>query len=350
VEVYALNNLVVGALLWYVHRCCTMGKDGFGIRSVLVMGMLSMAAVTTHLSNLILVPSVIAFFLVLDLRRAWWRAAIYLAVVAAQFSLLVAWIAASTSVGATDALGHLFRYGSKDEYYAASGTLDSAIAFLGTVPRAALGSLGPLLYLPLAVLAAVVLGNARHLWAQAYFRFLCIVLVLTAGFYSQWDATNIEHAIALIPIVLLLVVHCHAALGRPPSTTGRAAVLGVVALFVVVGFLQGILPYRRLADQDLYRLSAAIHQARGDATVVVVGLASQSKGHPVVMASMTFFGQRVILLDPAQPGFQEKLRVHRDRAIPILLHEGGRFWSEVAPVEATTKTGSQLGRSRRILR
>lgn len=327
-EVYALNNLVLLALLWYVHRCCARAKDGFRPGNALVMGVLTMAAILAHLSNLVLVPVAIVFFCVLDLRRAWWRSAIFLAVVLALFSCLVAWIAAGTPLGLSGALGYLFHYGAKDEYYAAGGPLRNASAFLRSAPRAALGSLGPLLYVPLAVFAALAARHARDLWASAYVRFLCVLLAFTAGFYSQWDAANIEHKIALVPILLLLLVHFHALPDRRRSATGRVAVLGLVALFVVVGFLQGILPFRRLADQELYRLSAAIHEAREDAAVVVVGLASESAGHPVVMAGMTFFGQRILLLDPADPGFQVKIRAYRHRGMPVLIHEGGRFRAE----------------------
>jgi hypothetical protein len=331
VEVYALNNLALIALVWFVHRRCTTGKDPFGMRQVVVVGLLSMAAITTHLSNLLLVPALVLFFIALDLRRAWWRVAVYLGVVGLLLSLLVAWISSSTSLIPSDAIEYLFGYSSKAHRYVAGGPLQNAMVFLRAVPRAALGSFGPLLYLPLAAFAVWAVRNARALWAHGFFRFLIINLAFVVGFYSQWDAANIEHKIAILPVLLLLVVHSHAALGRRLSRPGRAAALALVGLFVVVGFLQGILPYRHLEDQELYRLSAAINGAAPERAVVVVGLASESKGHPVVMAAMTFFGQRVLLLDATDEGFEERLQAHRDRGIAVLSHEEGRFRPLASP-------------------
>lgn len=332
VEVYALNNLVLTLTMGFIHRYCVRPPAGLGGGPTLVLALLTALSVATHLSNLMLLPTVSLFLIAAHPRRAWIRLAVYLPATGVLLCLLLLGLATSRSMTVVETLRSLAG-SSETEHFVSGGPVQNAARFLQSASEAALGRFGPALYLPLAAAALFVLRNARALWVHPFFRFLLIYLVMSVGFASQWDSANMEHKIAILPIVLVLIAYAHAVVSRRMPSWGKATAAAVAAAFVALGFLQAILPHRNLDSYDLYRLSATIHEATDADQVLVVGLASEVGGHAVVMASPTFFGQSVRVLHPDDSGYVDKLRRYREQGYAVVRYDGGEVRAMGAPGE-----------------
>lgn len=330
VEVYALNNLVLALTMGFVHRCCVRQPAGLGVGPTLVLALLTALAVATHLSNLTLLPTVFLFLIAAHPRRAWIRLAVYLPATGALLCLLLLGLAAGRSMTVVETLRGLAG-SSETEHFISAGPVQNAATFLRSAPEAALGRFGVALYFPLAAAALFVLRSVRALWAHPFFRFLLIYLAMSVGFASQWDSANIEHKIAILPVVLLLIAYAHARVSPRMPRWGAAISAVLAAAFVVLGFVQAILPHRDLESYDLYRLSATIHEATDADLVLVVGLASEAGGHAVAMASPTFFGQSVRVLHPDDPGYVDKVRRYREQGYAVVSYEDGEVRELDAP-------------------
>jgi len=117
--------------------------------------------------------------------------------------------------------------------------------------------------------------------------------------------------------MILLVTRVHALTVPRPRAVGMAGAGLIAAAVVVCGLALGVRPYTHLADYPPYVQSAQIRQrSRGDD--VVLTLAPGQTADTVTLAAMTFFGQRVVLLDMSEAGALARLDDYKARGFEVV--------------------------------
>jgi hypothetical protein len=162
--------------------------------------------------------------------------------------------------------------------------------------------------------------------------FLATWIVVLGALVSQWDPSNLEHKVALIPIVLVMAVSIHASTRDRLPKALKAGAIVLAGALVVVGIVEGILPFIDLQTDQLYRLSAEIHEQSQAPEVLLVGLVSERRGNAVVLSSMTFFDQRVLLLSSADPSYEERIAQRARDGGDILKMIDGHPRRQLPPV------------------
>jgi len=324
VEVYALNTLVLVTFYAAARRILVKAPGSTGARDLAAISLLCALAILTHLANILLVPAVGVVLLLRDRRRGVAHGLVFGATVAGVLFAAIAWIARERTIGLAAAFAYFFNYSGKTATYLTPDRLANLAAAVESLGAAVAGRLGAWLAIPAAMFLARAVRHRRRISGDPWILGLLVYLAIAGAFLSQWDPENPEHKIALILPLLLVVASIHARIGVPLARWALAGAAAFAAVVVVAGFVDGILPFTRLDEDPLFRLSSQIHDRTEAPEVLVVGLASARTGHAVTLESMTFFGQRVAVLSRDDEGFDARMRDYRGRGFAVVSYAGGR--------------------------
>jgi len=324
VEVYALNTLVLVALYTAARRILSGAPERQGARDLLLITLLCGLAIAAHLTNVLLVPAVGVVLLLRDPRRGLWHALLFGLAVGAVILLVISGIARARSIDLPSAFAYFFNYSGKTGTYLTPDLFANFSAAALSLGEAVVDRFGMWLAIPAAIFIAHAVRERRRLAGDLWIGGLVVHVAITGALLSQWDPENTEHKIALIAPLLLLVTSIHARIGIPLRRWALAGSAALALSIVVAGFVDGILPFTRLENDPLFRLSAEIHDRTEAEDVLVVGLASARTGHAVTLASMTFFGQRVAVLSREDERYDARLRDYEARGFAVVRYESGR--------------------------
>ncbi|MGH9869680.1 MAG: protein O-mannosyl-transferase family [Candidatus Polarisedimenticolia bacterium] len=321
VEVYALNNLVLAGLLFTVQRLAARGLDAVRTLDALFLALLTILAIATHAANALVVPALLVFFGLQAPRKAVRLGAVYAAATSALFLAMLGGIGVASGGDIDGAARMFFNYAGDTDAFVSADVVRSLGVSLGSTAEGFLGPYAAWILVPLGMGIWYGAGRWRQVRFSSWIGFLIAYVFVMALFLGIWDPGNIEHKIAMFPPLLLLATAVHASTGRNLQGAALAGAVLIALLVVAVGVAEGARPYTRIEDYSLFHLSSEIRSNTKEDEVVVVGLASERAGHPVTLAAMTFFNQRVVVLNQEDPGFEEKLRAYRERRFAVLEYE-----------------------------
>ncbi|HZI93168.1 MAG TPA: DUF2723 domain-containing protein [Patescibacteria group bacterium] len=332
VEVYSLSALMLMILMWYVHEATLAGTSTPRTGQALAMGMLTGLAVAAHIANLLLVVPVAVVLCAGGVRKGLRPAGVYALSVASMLGAMILGMSALASSEPTAALRSLFGYWSARNVYLSTDLPGNLQVALRTTLESVLGRFGPWMLVPIAAYGIFAARHWRLLRGRVWLLFLASWIAVFGALVSQWDPSNLEHKVALIPMVLLLVVSIHALTRDRLPRAFRTGAIVLAGVLILVGIVEGILPYTDAHTDPLYRLSEEIHEQSQAPEVLLVGLVSERRGNAVVLSSMTFFDQRVLLMSPTDPGYDERIAQRARDGGDILLMVDGHPRRQLPPV------------------
>jgi hypothetical protein len=203
---------------------------------------------------------------------------------------------------------------------------------LRTTLESSLGRFGIWMLVPVAAYTLFAARHWRLLRDRVWLLFLATWIVALGALVSQWDPSNLEHKVALIPIVLMLAASIHAMTRDKLPRALKAGAIVLAGALVAVGIVEGILPFTDLQTDQLYRLSEEIHEQSQAPEVLLVGLVSERRGDAVVLSSMTFFDQRVLLISSADRSYEERIAQRAREGGDILTMIDGHPRRQLPPV------------------
>jgi hypothetical protein len=317
-EVYALNNLVLMLLLMLV-RSLTRAPSPPNARQTVLLAVLTALALGAHLTNVLLI---IPLLLVL-LRGSRWdglrRSLLFAATLGGIGLVVVVVLALASGRPAGSIASFLVSHRIGTEAYLSANWLANAKTSVATLGAAIAGRHGLWLLAPWAVVfIACVSPRWTMLARDPWLRYLGVHLIVFGAFFSQWDPSNVEHKIALIPLLLLIAVQLYV---HADQRLPRLAAVGAATLaggILAVGAAQAIYPHRDLEDYHSFRMASAVH-ARSDApSLLVVTAWSPQESDALSLAAMTFFGQRVVLIGRDDPLLEQSIASHRAAGFELI--------------------------------
>lgn len=318
VEVYSLNNLVLAGVLLAVHTTARARGAPRSRWTAIHLAVLTAAALGAHITNVLLVPPILVLLLRGGTKQALRSALTY---AAGLVSVLLAGLLGLALVGGQDLRGimrFLLSYDVDTHAYVETGMLSSLRVALRSFADALVPGHGLWLFLPAVFFILYSARRWGRLKSDPWIGFLVIYAALVGTLVCLWDPSNLEHKIALMLPLLLLLTSVVVQLGDRLHLSLRTGAWLLALGVVVFGVKDGALPYSDIGDYVPYRISTEIHARTASSKVLVVADERRLEMSAVALSSMTFFGQQVTVLGPDDPGLEEKIRLRQGDGFEVV--------------------------------
>lgn len=320
-EVYTLNNISI-LCVFYIMYGLVRQKIPFNTSSSILLALVSFLAVLSHLTNFLLIFTIVLFFLLSGFRKKYMAFASYLVVTVLLILGIIAILSIVRNIGFGEATLYFLNYKRKMKTYTSMHIFSNLVAFIRMVPTIFTPRFPLFIVLSFTVsLFLLVKYAARTVYRDPFLRFIGLYLLVHAAFFSQWDVANLEHKIIFVPALLigfsLSITHFHTAL--PPLWKG--VLILMIAVLIALNVRFTILENASLEQNTAYRLAEAVHQQETSSPLLVIDPPLRS----LPLFSLTFFNQHVEIISSEDEHVQQKLQQYQHAGDPILHWSGSEF-------------------------